>query len=219
IETFRVDTSAAFYLSIEFQQSGYFVYRLNKVSFGDINPPTIPVPINFVDFVRDAAVVNRGVIVGQGSWQTQLDNNKTALTLEFVQRSAFLARYPVLTPAAVFVDALNSNAGGVLTANERSALIAELAQNAADSALRADVVRKVADNAALQQNEFNRAFVLMQYFGYLRRNPNAAPEAGLNFTGYNFWLNKLIQFNGNFQIAEMVKAFAESAEYRQRFGP
>ena len=69
----------------------------------------------------------------------------------------------------------------------------------------------------LQQQEFNRAFVLMQYFGYLRRNPNDAPDS--DYTGYDFWLTKLNQFNGNFQNADMVKAFISSAEYRQRFGP
>ena len=71
----------------------------------------------------------------------------------------------------------------------------------------------------LVQQEFNRAFVLMQYFGYLRRNPNDPPEAGLDFSGYNFWLSKLNQFNGNFINAEMVKALINSGEYRQRFGP
>ncbi|HWN08488.1 MAG TPA: hypothetical protein VNO50_04305, partial [Pyrinomonadaceae bacterium] len=68
------------------------------------------------------------------------------------------------------------------------------------------------------QQELNRAFVLMQYFGYLRRNPDAAPEPGLNFDGYNFWLNKLNQFNGNYIAAEMVKAFISADEYRHRFG-
>ena len=57
----------------------------------------------------------------------------------------------------------------------------------------------------------------MQYFGYLRRNPNDAPDS--NFAGFNFWLNKLNQFNGNFVDAEMVKAFTISAEYGQRFAP
>ncbi|MGH9929106.1 MAG: hypothetical protein ACREA9_07755 [Pyrinomonadaceae bacterium] len=71
----------------------------------------------------------------------------------------------------------------------------------------------------LKQQETNKAFVLMQYFGYLRRNPDDAPEQGLNFDGYNFWLGKLNQFNGNFVNAEMVKAFLVSGEYRQRFGP
>ena len=88
----------------------------------------------------------------------------------------------------------------------------------ADVAARARALRRVAENSTLQQQEFNRAFVLMQYFGYLRRNPNDPPEPTLDFQGYNFWLNKLIQFNGSFQDAEMVKAFLVSTEYRQRFG-
>jgi hypothetical protein len=62
----------------------------------------------------------------------------------------------------------------------------------------------------------NGAFVLMEYFGYLRRDPNAGPDNDMS--GYNFWLNKLNQFGGNFQDAEMVKAFIISVEYRQRFG-
>jgi hypothetical protein len=58
----------------------------------------------------------------------------------------------------------------------------------------------------------------MQYFGCLRRNPNDAPEATLDFSGYNFWLGKLSSFNGNFTGAEMLKAFLSSSEYRRRFG-
>jgi len=77
----------------------------------------------------------------------------------------------------------------------------------------------VVDNPSLKQQEFNRAFVLMQYFGYLRRNPNDPPEPTLDFQGYNFWLNKLNSCNGDFIQAEMVKAFLDSTEYRWRFGP
>jgi uncharacterized protein (TIGR03118 family) len=76
---------------------------------------------------------------------------------------------------------------------------------------RAQVLRAVAEAAELQSREFNAAFVTMEYFGYLRRDPD--PD------GFNFWLNKLNAFNGNFQNAEMVKAFINSLEYRQRFGP
>ena len=79
-------------------------------------------------------------------------------------------------------------------------------------------VRAVVENAEFSAREKNRAFVLMQYFGYLRRNPDDAPQVGLNFDGYNFWLGKLEEFNGNFIAAEMVKAFIASDEYRQRFG-
>jgi len=58
---------------------------------------------------------------------------------------------------------------------------------------------------------------LMQYFGYLRRNPDDAPDP--DFAGFNFWLGKLDQFHGNFIQAEMVKAFITSTEFKQRFGP
>jgi hypothetical protein len=50
----------------------------------------------------------------------------------------------------------------------------------------------------------------MQYFGYLRRDPDAS--------GYGFWLSKLEQFGGNYIQAEMVKGFVSSDEYRNRFG-
>jgi uncharacterized protein (TIGR03118 family) len=76
---------------------------------------------------------------------------------------------------------------------------------------RAQVLRAIAESAELNSREFNAAFVTMEYFGYLRRDPDTA--------GFNFWLNKLNAFNGNFQNAEMVKAFITSSEYRQRFGP
>jgi hypothetical protein len=74
----------------------------------------------------------------------------------------------------------------------------------------------VAESRALSEREVNRAFVLMQYFGYLRRNPDDAPDG--DFRGFNFWLGKLNQFNGNFVQAEMVRAFIEATEYRNRFG-
>ena len=73
-----------------------------------------------------------------------------------------------------------------------------------------------AEHANLVSTEFNRAFVLMQYFGFLRRNPNDLPD--VDYSGYDFWLTKLNHFNGNYADADMVKAFITSAEYRHRFG-
>jgi uncharacterized protein (TIGR03118 family) len=90
----------------------------------------------------------------------------------------------------------------------RDSLVAGL--NAA-TLTRAQVLRAIAEQEELQNREFNTAFVAMQYFGYLRRDPDTA--------GFNFWLNKLNAANGNFIQAEMVKAFIASSEYRQRFGP
>jgi len=117
-----------------------------------------------------------------------------------------------MTPAQ-YVDALYQHAGITLTAAERQAALDEF--NTLTGA-RARVMRRVAENQTLFTREFNRAFVLMQYFGYLRRNPDDPPDGNVN--GYNFWLGKLNQFGGNYQAAEMVKAFIVSNEYRQRFG-
>jgi hypothetical protein len=83
--------------------------------------------------------------------------------------------------------------------------------------LRADVLRQVAESASTKRSEFNRAFVLTQYFGYLRRDHDATPDA--DFDGYRFWLNKLNSFDGDFVKAEMVRAFIRSDECQRRFGP
>jgi hypothetical protein len=215
----RVNVSAAFFLSIEFQNTGYFVERMYKAGFGDIASPTVPVPVRFTNFLTDGQAIRGNIVVGVGDWQAQIDAAKKAYALAFVQRAAFVNRYPALISATAFVDSLNANAGLVLSDSERSSLIAELTPSPADPALRADVLLKVAENSVLFQREFNRAFVLMQYFGYLRRNPDAAPESTLNFDGYNFWVNKLNQFNGDYIGAELIKGFITSGEYRGRFGP
>jgi hypothetical protein len=154
------------------------------------------------------------VIVGQGNWQQQLENNKQAFTATFVLRSRFTTALPTSLAAAQFVDTLNANAGNPLSASERDQLVNDLATNAKT---RAQVLRAVAEDPDLNTAESNRAFVLMQYFGYLRRNPNDPQDS--DHSGYDFWLTKLNQFNGNYINAEMVKAFITSIEYRQRFGP
>ncbi|MBC7932912.1 MAG: hypothetical protein H7Z38_20305 [Rubrivivax sp.] len=77
-------------------------------------------------------------------------------------------------------------------------------------------MRAVVQDPTFTQKELNRAFVLMQYFGYLRRNPDDVPDS--SFVGFDFWLSKLNEFDGNFVQAEMVKSFINSTEYRQRFG-
>ena len=213
-EVKRINVSAAFFLSIEFQQTGFLVYRLYKAAYGNV--AGTPVPVRFQQFFPDTQEIARGVVVGAPNWEAQLEANKQAFLLKFVQRPEFLARYPRTLSPTQFVDALNANAGGVLDATERQALINELTANNTDAG-RAGVLRKVAEDANLVQSEFNRAFVLMQYFGYLRRNPNDPPDT--DFTGYNFWLTKLNDFNGDYIAAEMVKGFITSIEYRQRFGP
>jgi len=215
----RINVSAAFFVSIEFQQTGYLVYRMYKAGYG--NMTGTPVPVRLSEFLPDTQQIGRGVVVGIGSWQAQLENNKSAYALDFVSRLRFTNAYPTTLTPAQFVDALFTNAGVTPATTDRDAAINEFAgaANTSDTAARARALRRVAENSTLAQQEFNRAFVLMQYFGYLRRNPNDSPEPGLNFDGYNFWLAKLNDFNGNYINAEMVKAFITSGEYRQRFGP
>ena len=211
----RVNVSAAFFISIEFQQTGYLIYRLHKTAFN--TGERLPLRT----FIADTQSIGRGVIVGQGNWQTLLEANKVAFVDDFVQRPEFAAAYPQTLTAAQYVDALDANtgdplnptAGGSLTQGERERLVADLTSGAKT---RPEVLRAVAENAEFQRRQSSKAFVLMQYFGYLRRAPNGSPDS--NFDGYNHWLGKLNEFNGNFIQAEMVKAFLDSLEYRRRFG-
>jgi hypothetical protein len=166
----------------------------------------------------DTQRIGQGVVVNVGNWQQQLDDNKNAFTEEFVQRPAFLTKFPLSMDPGTFVNNMNANAAdnnGVmpLAAVDVNNLVTALTNG---TMTRAQVLRAIAENANLDNSEKNRAFVLMQYFGYLRRNPNDAPDS--DYGGYSFWLGKLNQFNGNFVSAEMVKAFITSGEYRQRFG-
>jgi hypothetical protein len=211
-EVKRVDTSAAFFLSIEFQETGFLVHRLHKAAFGNV--PGTPVPLRLSDFLRDTQEIGRGFVVGQGDWRAQLEANKLAFLNSFVERAAFVSRYQTGQTPAQFVAALDANAGNVLTPAEEADLVARLADG---RETRAGALRRIAEDEDFKRAEFNRAFVLMQYFGYLRRNPDDAPEQNRDFAGYNFWLSKLDQFNGDFHAAEMVKAFLASDEYRQRF--
>jgi Matrixin len=210
----RIDTSAAFFLSIEFQDTGYFVYRVYKAAFGNL--PGKPVPVTFQQFFPDTQGIGRGVVVGVGNWQQQLDANKSAYALAFVQRPDFQAAHGG-QDATTYVNSLFANAGVTPTDAERQAAISAFNNAGGGNAGRAAALRSVAESGSVTNALRNEAFVLMQYYGYLRRNPDDPPDA--DFTGYNFWLGKLNQFGGNYVAAEMVKAFLSATEYRSRFGP
>jgi photosystem II stability/assembly factor-like uncharacterized protein len=208
-EVRRVNVSAAFFLSIEFRQTGYLVYLAHQAAFDTAEH----LPLR--TFLADTRRIGRDIVVGRDGWQTQIESNKAAFFRDFVARAQFASIYQGMT-SAQYVDALNANAGGALSREVRDALAAGLD---AGTRTRADVLRVVAENAEFGRRHSNRAFVLMQYFGYLRRNPNDPPQPNLDFDGYNFWLKKLNDFDGNFVAAEMVKAFITSDEYQRRFGP
>jgi hypothetical protein len=203
-EVKRINVSGAFFLSIEFRNTGYFVYRLYKAAFG--RAPT------FAEFSPDAARVGSNLVVGRVKpWLTILEGNKLVFTHAFADRPDFVARYNGLTTAQ-YVDKLFETAGVTPTRAERDELIKSVdnCTTTFGCPTRADILRHVAEHPALDRKVFNEAFVHMQYFGYLRRDPD--PD------GLAFWRAKLDQFHGNYVAAELVKAFLSSDEYRQRFG-
>jgi hypothetical protein len=194
IQRQRIGVSAAFFIEQEFQQTGFYVYRTYKAALG--RRPT------YVEFMTDRSRLQAS---------TTLDSEKVAYSLEFVQRSEFTARYSSATTAQSFVDALiqtvRDNSGVDLTA-KRNELIAEYNAGSDQTDSRARTLRKVVDYDEVKNVEFNRAFVLAQYFGYLRREPD--------MNGYDFWLNILNQNPSNYR--GMVCAFITSFEYQDRFG-
>jgi aldose sugar dehydrogenase len=322
-EVKRINASAAFFLSIEFNQTGFLAYLTNRVAFGNMTAPNAPVPLTYNQFINDAQALQKNYVFGAPGADAQLEANKQAYFDEFVTRPAFVAKYGGLsnlnyvdtllatggvnsTTAELYITKLtgaqvvpptNSTASGLmifrqaldghsaamsLSLNDLSSpetaahihspavatatapaivtlpngqftsfqmpltpaqandlggglfyvdvhtnnfpngeirgqfpqnlFVRDMILNAlnAGTITRAQALRLIAESEGLRQKEFNRAFVLMEYFGYLRRDPDAA--------GYDFWLTKLNNFNGDFVKAEMVKAFLSSLEYRQRFG-
>jgi hypothetical protein len=220
VDGLRTNTSGAFFLSIEFQETGYLVERMYKVAYGDAqaqstdggaHPILVPI-VRRSDFLHDQLEVGQGVVVNKAGWEAVLEANKVAYANDFVSRTRFTTAYTGV-PNATFVSTLNTNAGGnILSSAEQTNLINNLN---AGTMTRAQVVRAVAEDQDLSIAEKNKAFVLMQYFGYLRRDPNSGPDS--DYSGYDFWLKKLSAHGGDFHAAEMVRSFLVAGEYLNRF--
>ena len=185
--------SAEFFISSEFQQSGSYIYDLYAGLLG--RKP------DYGEFTPDRAQV----IGGSG-----LDAAKTAFAQSFVQRPEFIIRYPQSLTREQFVDAVlltMQQRSGTDVASLRDGLLADY-----DNGGRALVVRHAAEAPLFVSAEYNKAFVLMQYYGYLRR--------GIDQGGYDFWLNVLTNSGGGAgnNYRGMVCAFLTSTEYQQRFG-
>jgi hypothetical protein len=219
----RETTSGAFFQSPEFQYTSYFVYRMYVGALG--RQPKLS------EFIPDAQFVGNGIIVGGQLSGAQINQNKAAFAVQFVNCTdatkyrcgEFKAIYDALTNQQ-YVDNLFQNTGVNASASDRAALVNGL--NGLTET-RASVLQKIVDGInviaegnqqftttygqAFYNAELNRAFVQLEYFGYMKRDPDEA--------GYAFWLGKLNQFGGDFVAAEMVLAFISSPEYRARFGP
>jgi hypothetical protein len=190
----RVGIAAAFFIENEAQQTGAYVYRLYKGALGR--------QLNYNEFNTDRQQVLSG---------DNLEANKTAFADAFVRRSEFVQKYNSATSAESFVDALVNNirqTSGADISDQRGSLIARYNSGSDINQSRALVVRDAIDNASFKQAEYNPSFVLMEYFGYLKRDPE--------IDGYKFWLNVLNNKEpGNYR--GMVCSFITSAEYQVRF--
>jgi serine protease AprX len=196
VERRRINVSAAYFLSIEFQETGGLVDGLYRASFG--RRP------QFAEFMPDTAAVAHDVVVGRAGWPEQLETNKQAFLSAWVNQTAFRQAYDGLANGA-FVDTLIAHAGPGFNGDRQT-----LVRGLNDGTLtRTGVLRQIVENNGFASAKRNEMFVMMEYFGYLRRDPDAG--------GYQFWLDKLNAFGGNFEQAEMVKAFITSGEYRARF--
>ena len=184
----RVHVSAGFFLSAEFQGRGYFAYRFYEVAL-DRRP-------TYAEFVPDMAIVG-----GPQSPESEV-LSKQAYTDAWLQRSEFKSRYDNLSNTA-YVNALELNAE--VTVTNKQALIDALNGGQMN---RGQVLRNIVESQAVADRFFNRAFVSMQYFGYLRRDPDTV--------GFQNWVNTLNADPSNFR--HMIFGFLFSTEYRQRFG-
>ncbi len=191
----RIDISAAFFVETEFQQSGSYIYRLYKAALGC--QPT------YAEFNAD-----RSKVIGGAA----LETNKTAFAGEFVRRAEFAQKYSSATTAESFVTLLIQSmrqSAGVDLNEQRDSLIAAYTSSGGDTnESRSRVVREAIETASFKQAVYNQSFVLMQYFGYLKREPDAG--------GYEFWLDVLNNRDaGNYR--GMVCSFITSTEYQLRF--
>src|SRR5687767_4848406 len=181
---------------------------------------SVPADNTRVEFTRDHATVSAGIVVNNQLDEARMYSNKQAFVNQFVTRSDFLAIYGGLNNEQ-YVDKLFETTNVAPTPTERQALINGLGTG---SDTRASVLFKVVDGRIedgplvlttrygklFYDQQSNPGFVQMEYFGYMKRDPDDA--------GYAFWLDKLNQYGGNFVDAQMVMAFILSPEYRARFG-
>ncbi|MGB9182370.1 MAG: Calx-beta domain-containing protein, partial [Pyrinomonadaceae bacterium] len=190
----RIAVADAFFFEPEFQQTGAFVYRLYKAGLG-----SNPTYAQFMSY--------RGSVVAGSN----LDQSKTASALRFAQSAAFRQAYPQTLTAIQFVDTLLNtikNNSNVDLSAQRNSLIG--LYDGTDSG-RAAILRQVADSQPFIDAEYNSSFVLMEYYGYLRRDYDQA--------GFDFWLGQVNKYPlRNVQIQHaMACSFITSAEYQLRF--
>jgi hypothetical protein len=227
----RVNTSRAFFESIELKSTTFFAYRLHRLTFNDFPNPehgfTTRTNPRMERLLADARKIGRNVVVLFGNWQAQLEANQRAFVNEWVAGAEFQNLYPEGMNNTTLVQTLYANAQVPIDAVGQQAI-----QRLDNGEPRGTVLYDIVQSAQLASNDhtthpdtvhnlWNPMYVLLCYFGYLRRNPDDTPNFN-DLSGYNFWLNKLNDqtfVGGNPDLArnEMIRAFIVSIEYKERF--
>jgi len=141
------------------------------------------------------------------------EQKKNQLADAWMLRAEIVAKYGSLTNAQ-FVQTLLDTAG--VTNPNQAQLVADL--NAATKT-RAQVLRIIAESTQVSDKFYKQAFVTMEYFGFLRRDPedcHGSPDPAQ--CGYIF---HNARFNLGFDPSDIenviVRGFMESPEYLNRF--
>ena|GEM_PF-3318851 len=193
----RVQVSSGFYRSQEFLGRGYFLYRAYDAALGRLP--------RYAEFLPELGRV------GQARTEAELEANKSAYLDDFMQRAEFTARYAGLTDAAHaedFVTRLEQTAGVHLASHAQ--LVADMRSGVRTAA---QTLRAFLESPEVNEHFIYRGFVTMQYFGYLRRDPEPA--------GWNAWVNILTNGTDTIQPGDyrtLIFGFVHSQEYRHRFG-
>jgi len=195
----QIHVSEQFVRSEEFQQRGYFIFRFYPVSFpgqSGADPAGFGHKPDFTQFLPDFRSVS-GFLTS-----TQLEAAKVTFISNFMARPAFVARFNSLSNTQ-YVDTLLNTANAGIGSSTRQSLIDGLTNS---TLTRAQVLRQIVESSEVYIKYYNESVVVMQYFGYLRRDPDAL---------YFNWLD-VINANPS-DSRHMVEGFFKSLEYRQRF--
>jgi hypothetical protein len=186
-------------LLIEFPRTSFFVYRLSKLSYARLPRRE--------DFMVAMRTLGRGVFVGSPNWETQLSTNQTSLVNDWIQSGEFRTLYESKSNAEL-VDVLMRNTGEQLSRAARDELVNRL-NSGADT--RASVLLQFIEDERFRKREYNSAYVLVHFFGYLGRNPDDLPDR--DWSGFGYWLSVLDRTGDHRSLS---RAFLESSEYKSR---
>jgi hypothetical protein len=162
------------------------------------------------EFMRDTGAVSRGVMLGSEDGDQVFDDNLSELLDQWMRRDSFINSFGHLTDAQ-FIDKLLTNAAITMDETTRANLLDALANH---RQTRAGALLKIANERSFIDKENNRSILLLHYFAYLRRDPDAAPDRDMR--GFNFWLQQLAQTHDPGKIAAAFQSSIEFQSIKER---